>query len=300
NTLCSRSRLVKLPDINFPKPVMNVAIVPKTRGDEDKISTGLRKLHEEDRSFNSYFDGELHLDVILGRLKRKFNVEAEYVKPRIPYKETIRKTAEGQGKYKKQSGGRGQYGDCWIRLKPRERGAGFEFVDAIVGGVIPGRFVPSVEKGVREACGKGVLAGFPMVDFIAECFDGSYHTVDSSDVAFQVAGSMAFHKVALDAAPVILEPILNVEVLVPEEYMGDVIGDLNSRRGRIQGMIGEGNFQKVTAQVPQADMYKYSTSLRSITQGRGVFSSEFSRYEDVPSDIAHKIIEEHKKGKEHS
>ncbi len=309
NTLCGKERPVVVPPVEFPKPVMNVSIIPKIRGDEDKISTGLRKLQEEDQTVQSFFDGELHqqivwgmgelhLDVILAKLRRKFNVEAEYIKPRIPYKETIKKQAEGQGKYKKQSGGRGQYGDCWVRLKPLARGDGLQFVDAVVGGVIPGKFVPSVEKGVREAAGKGVLAGYQVVDFVAECFDGSYHSVDSSDVAFQVAGSMAFQKVVMLADPYLLEPILKVEVLVPEDYMGDVIGDLNQRRGRIQGMTGEGSFQKVSVLVPQAEMYKYSTSLRSMTQGRGMFTSEFSHYEEVPRDAAEKVIEESRKERE--
>ena len=309
NSLSSKTNSVILPEIKFPEPVMNMGIEPKARGDEDKISTGLKKLQEEDQTFHSYFDsdlhqmmvwgmGELHLEVILAKLKRKFNVDAEYVKPQIPYRETIRKTAEGQGKYKKQSGGRGQYGDCRIRLSPMEHGTGVEFVNKIVGGAIPGRFVPSVEKGVREAASKGALAGYPLQDFKAECYDGSYHSVDSSDVAFQVAGSLAFQKVALEAGPVILEPIQNIEVLVPEEHMGDVIGDLNSRRGRIQGMASEGNFQKVSAQVPSAELYKYSTSLRSITQGRGVFKSEFSHYEEVPRELTEKIIQESKEEKE--
>ncbi len=309
NTLSSKQKALVLEDINFPKPVMNVAIVPKTRGDEDKISSGLRKMQEEDRSFNSYFDSELHqqivwamgalhLDVIKVRLERQFNVVTEFVKPRIPYKETFRKQAEGQGKFKKQSGGRGQYGDCWIRLIPRHSGEGFEFFNKIVGGAIPGRFVPSVEKGVIEAAGRGIQAGYPVVDFAVECFDGSYHNVDSSDVAFQIAGGMAFKSVAANAEPVILEPIQDIEVLVPEECMGDVIGDLNGRRGRIQGMAGEGTFQKVAAQVPLADMYKYSTGLRSITGGRGTFTMEFSHYEAVPHDQTKKIIEEYEQQKE--
>jgi elongation factor G len=309
NTLSSKQKALILPDIDFPKPVMNVAIAPKSRGDEDKISSGLRKLQEEDRSFNSYFDSELHqqilwamgalhLDVIKVRLERQFNVETEYIKPRIPYKETFRKHAEGQGKFKKQSGGRGQYGDCWIRLIPRESGEGFEFFNKVVGGAIPGRFVPSVEKGIVESASKGIQAGYPVVDFAAECFDGSYHNVDSSDVAFQIAGGMAFKSVAAQAEPVILEPIQNIEVLVPEECMGDVIGDLNGRRGRIQGMTGEGAFQKVAAQVPQAEMYKYSTSLRSITGGRGSFEMDFSHYEAVPHDQTQKIIEEYEHQKE--
>ncbi len=309
NTLAAKSRLVKLADIEFPKPVMNVAIEPKIRGEEEKIASGLRKLQEEDLTLHSHFDpslkqmivsgmGELHLDVVLSKLRRKFNVEGEYTKPRIPYRETIRKKAQGQGKFKKQSGGRGQYGDCWVRLIPLEKGAGLEFEDCIVGGVIPGKFVPSVEKGVREAASKGVLAGCQVVDFRAECYDGSYHTVDSSDIAFQIAGSMAFQKVVMEADPVLLEPIVNVEVLVPEEYMGDVIGDLNSRRGRIMGMTSEGSFQKVAAKVPLAEMYKYSTSLRSMTQGRGMFTSELSHYEETPREVQEKVVEESRKEKE--
>ncbi len=308
NTLSSKQKALMLPDIQFPKPVMNVAIAPVTRGDEDKISSGLRKLQEEDRSFNSYFDSELHqqivwamgalhLDVIKVRLERQFHVQTEYIKPRIPYKETFRKQAEGQGKFKKQSGGRGQYGDCWVRLIPRESGEGFEFFNKVVGGVIPGRFVPSVEKGIVEAAGRGIQAGYPVVDFAAECYDGSYHNVDSSDVAFQIAGGMAFKSVAAQAEPVILEPIQNIKVQVPEECMGDVIGDLNARRGRIQGMTGEGAFQKVVAQVPQAEMYKYSTSLRSITGGRGTFEMEFAHYEAVPHEQTQKIIEEYEQHK---
>ncbi|HUU28342.1 MAG TPA: elongation factor G [archaeon] len=311
NTLATKAFQVVLPEIEFPKPVMNVAIEPKARGDEEKISIGLKKLQEEDQTFHSYYDsdlhqmivwgmGELHLDVILAKLKRKFNVDAEYVKPRIPYRETIKRTGESQGKYKKQSGGRGQYGDCWVRLSPLERGAGVEFMNAIVGGAIPGKFVPSVEKGVREAATKGVLAGYPVVDFKAECYDGSYHSVDSSDIAFQVAGSMAFQKAVLQAGAYLIEPILAVEVFVPEEYMGDVIGDLNSRRGRIQGVASEGSFQKVNVLVPQAEMYKYSTTLRSITQGRGMYKSQYSHYEEVPRDMAEKVIEEAKKEKENS
>jgi len=311
NTLTAKAARVVLPKIKFPSPVMNVGIEPKARGDEDKISQGLKKLQEEDQTFHSHYDrdlhqmivsgmGELHLDVILAKLNRKFNVEAEYVEPGIPYRETVRKTATAQGKYKKQTGGRGQYGDCKIRISPLERGSGAEFINKIVGGVIPGKFIPSVEKGLREAAGKGVLAGYPVVDFQAECYDGSYHSVDSSDIAFQVAGSLAFQKAALDADPVLLEPVQNVEVLVPEEYMGDVIGDLNSRRGRIMGMTSEGNFQKVTAKVPLAELYKYSTQVRSITQGRGMFKSEFSHYEEVPRELTEKIIEKSKKEKENA
>jgi elongation factor G len=311
NTLTAKSDQVVLPQIEFPIPVMNVGIEPKARGDEDKISQGLKKLQEEDQTFHSHYDsdlhqmivsgmGELHLGVIMVKLNRKFNVEAEYVEPIIPYRETIRKTAQAQGKYKKQTGGRGQYGDCKIRVIPCERGTGFEFLDKIVGGAIPNKFIPSVDKGIREASGKGVLAGYPVVDFQAECYDGSYHSVDSSDVAFQVAGSMAFQKAIMDASPVLLEPVQNVEVLVPEEYMGDVIGDLNSRRGKIMGMTSEGNFQKVIAKVPLAELYKYSTQVRSITQGRGMFKSEFSHYDEVPRELTEKIIEKNKKEKENA
>ncbi|HEX6940793.1 MAG TPA: elongation factor G [Longimicrobiales bacterium] len=302
DTLCDAARPVLLQPIRFPEPDIATAIRAASRSDEDKIGNGLHKLHEEDPTFHSAYDpelrqtivrglGELHLEVQLERLRRKFGVAVETEQPRIPYREAITSVAEGQGKYKKQSGGRGQYGDCWIRLKPLPRGTGYRFVDSIVGGVIPGKFIPSVDKGVQEAARRGVLAGYPVVDFECECYDGSYHTVDSSDIAFQVAGSLAFQKVAAQANPVLLEPVMEVEVVTPEEFMGDVIGDLNQRRGRILGMEPDGAKTRVRALVPQAELYKYATSLRSLTHGRAAHTRKFHGYEEVPAHVAQKVIE---------
>jgi len=309
DTLCSADRPLALAPIQFPEPDIAIAIRAASRTDEDKIGAALQKLHEEDPTFHSGYDsevrqtiirglGELHLDVQIERLKSKYGVEVTTEPPRIPYRETIRKQAEGQGKYKKQTGGHGQYGDCHIRLKPLPRGAGYKFTDSIVGGVIPGKFIPSVDKGIQEAAKKGVLAGYPVVDFEAECFYGSYHTVDSSDIAFQIAGSLAFQKVAAMADPVLLEPILEVEVVTPEEYMGDIIGDLNQRRGKILGMEPDGRKTRIRALVPQAELYKYATTLRSLTQGRAVHSRKFHGYEEVPPHVAQKVIEAAKKEKE--
>jgi elongation factor G len=286
-----------------------VAIEPKTRGDEEKISTGLSALHDEDPTFFAGYDpelrqtivqgqGEMHLDIVVKRLKDKFGVEVELAEPRIPYRETIKAKAEVQGKYKKQSGGRGQFGDVWVRLEPRNRSEGYEFVNAVVGGAVPGKYIPAVDKGIQEAMAEGVLAGYPVVDLRATLYDGSYHSVDSSDMAFKIAGSMAFKKAFMDAKPVLLEPIYDVEVRVPEEFLGDVMGDLSSRRGKIMGIDTEGNFQVIRAKVPLAEMYKYSTSLRSFTQGRGIFRRKFSHYEEVPGEIAEKVIEKAKKEKE--
>jgi elongation factor G len=303
DTLCNDGQTLVLSGIKFPEADIAIAVKSVKRGDEEKVATGLHKIHEEDPTFSAAYDGELgqmiarglgemHIEVAIERLKRRYGVEVETEPPRIPYRETIRKTAEGQGKYKKQTGGRGQYGDCWIRLRPLPPGSGYEFVDGIVGGVIPGKFVPSVDKGVQEAAERGVLAGYKVVDFRAEVFDGSYHSVDSSDIAFKVAGSLAFKSVAANASPVLLEPIYEVEVSVPDEYMGDVIGDLNQRRGRIQGMEPRGRRQVVRAQVPLAELHKYSSTLRSITQGRGSYKMRFLAYEEVPPQITQKIIEE--------
>ncbi|MHB2154028.1 elongation factor G [Calditrichota bacterium GD2] len=311
DTLCAKGHNIKFPKIDFPEPVIRTAIKPKAKGDEEKISNGLHLLHEEDPTFLYHQDpelhqtivsgqGELHLQIILKRLHQKFNVEVEEEEPKIPYRETIRKTATAQGKFKKQTGGRGQYGDCHLRLEPMERGGKFEFLDEIVGGVIPGKFIPAVEKGVIETMEKGVLAGYPVVDVRVAVYDGSYHTVDSSEMAFKVAASMAFKKAFLDANPVLLEPIYNIEVRVPDEYMGDVMGDISSRRGRIMGMDRDGRFQVIKAQVPLAELYRYSTTLRSLTQGRGIHKRSFSHYEEVPPDIAQKIIEESKKEQEES
>jgi elongation factor G len=309
DTLADKGKKITYPKIDFPEPIIRMAIKPKAKGDEEKISNGLHVLHEEDPTFVYTQDaelrqtivsgqGELHLAIIMQRLKQKFGVEVDEEEPRIPYRETIKKKAEAQGKYKKQSGGRGQYGDCHLRLEPMTRGEKFEFVDAIVGGVIPGKFIPAVEKGVIETTGKGVLAGFPVVDVRVTCFDGSYHNVDSSEMAFKVAASMAFKKAFEQCNPVLLEPIMNVEIRVPDEYMGDVMGDISSRRGKIMGMDSDGRFQVINAQVPLAELYRYSTSLRSITAGRGIHKRKFSHYEEVPGDFAEKVIEKARKEKE--
>jgi elongation factor G len=309
DTLCAQGKDFRLAPINWPKPDIAIAIFPASRGEEDKLANGLNRVHEEDPTFIAAFDpelgqtiahglGELHLNVAMERLKRKFSVNVETEAPRIAYRETITKSAQGQGRYKKQTGGRGQYGDCWLRLAPRTRGEGFEFVNKIVGGVIPSKFVPAVGKGVQEALNRGILAGYPVVDVGVECFDGSYHAVDSSEQAFKVAGSMAFQKVAREARPIILEPILNIEVRTPEEFMGEVIGDLNQRRGRIMGMDTDGHWQVVRAKVPQAEMYRYSTALRSLTQGKGAHSRDLAGYEPAPADVTQKIISEAEARKE--
>jgi elongation factor G len=309
DTLTSQDRPVVLQPINFPEPDIALAVRAATRSDEDKISAGLAKLHEEDPVFESYYDpelkqtiirglGELHLEVEMERLKRKYHVEVITEDPRIPYRETIRKPSEAQGKHKKQTGGHGQFGDCHVRIKPLPRGEGYKFTNAITGGVIPGKFIPSVDKGIQEAMQRGILAGYPVVDFEAECFFGSYHSVDSSDMAFQIAGSLAFQKAAEKADPVILEPIIEVEVTTPDGYMGDVMGDLNHRRGKILGMDQEGAKTRVRALVPQSELYKYATTLRSLTQGRAFHKRKLAGYEEVPAHVAQKIIEQAKKEKE--
>lgn len=302
NTLANKQHPVVLQEINFPPPVIRVAVEPKTKGDDDKISTGLHTLHEQDPTFISSFDpelhqtiisgqGELHLDIVVKRLKDKFGVEVNLVEPKIPYRETIKGKSQTQYKYKKQSGGRGQYGDVWIRLEPLPNGEGFEFVNQVVGGSIPGKFIPAVEKGIRESMVDGILAGCKVVDVKVSLYDGTYHNVDSSEMAFKVAGSMAFRKAFAEAKPVLLEPIYDVEITVPEEYMGDVMGDISGRRGKISGMDSEGPFQIVKAKVPLADLYKYSTTLRSLTHGRGLHRRKFSHYETVPNDVAKKIMD---------
>lgn len=308
DTLCAAERPVILAPIAFPEPDVALALRAATRGDEEKISVGLQKMHEEDPTFVWAHDaelgqtiarglGELHLKVAVERLKRKYGLEVVMESPRIPYRETIRKKAEGQGRYKKQTGGRGQYGDCWVRLSPLPHGSGYEFVDGIVGGSIPGKYVASVDKGIQEAAQRGILAGYPVVDFKAECYDGSHHSVDSSDIAFKVAGSLAFQNVAAEADPILLEPIYEVSVSTPEETMGDVIGDLNQRRGRILGMEPDGRRQKVRAYVPLAELHNYATALRSITHGRATHTKTFHSYEEVPAHAAEKIIAEAKKAR---
>lgn len=309
HTLCDKRSLISYEPAIVPSPVIQMAIKAKAKGDEEKIATGLSRLREEDPTFKVVVDpeikqtiisgqGELHLEVTIDRLKRKYGVEVELDKPRIPYRETIRKKVEVQGKYKKQTGGRGQFGDCYLRLEPLPRGTGFEFGNEVVGGVIPSKFIPSVEKGVREAKETGGRSGARVVDFKATVYFGSYHSVDSSDLAFKVAASMAFKDGFLKADPYILEPINTVEILVPEEFMGDVMGDISSKRGKILGMDREGHNQRIKAQVPLAELYKYSTTLRSLSQGRGIHTTEFSHYEEVPRELSEKIIEESKKARD--
>ena len=303
DTLSSQGKGLRLPGIQWPKADIAIALKPASRGEEDKLANGLAKVHEEDPTFTASFDpelgqtiarglGELHLNIALERLARKYGVNVETEPPRIPYRETITKPAEGQGRYKKQTGGRGQFGDCWLRIRPRSRGEGYEFINKIVGGSIPGKFIPAVDKGVKEAADRGVIAGYPVVDFEVECYDGSYHSVDSSEMAFKIAGSMAFQKVVKNARPILLEPIMTITVRVPEDYMGEVIGDLNQRRGRILGMDADGHWQEVKAHVPLAELYKYSTSLRSLTQGKGLHERELYGYEPVPSDVTARVIAE--------
>ena len=298
-----------LPRIVFPEPAISYAIQPKSRGDEEKISNALARIAEEDPTVRSHYDpetkqllvsgvGQLHVEVIVERMKRKFNVDVNLLPPRIPYKETIKGRAEVQGKYKKQTGGRGQYGDVWLKLEPLQRGAGLEFVDDIFGGAVPHNYIPSVEKGVRDAMKRGVISGYPVVDVRVTLSDGSYHEVDSSDLAFQIAGSLALQKGVQEAHPIILEPIMNVEVTAPTDQTGDVIGDLNGRRGRIVGMESAGETASVKAQVPMAEMLNYEPSLRSMTGGRGAYSMEFSHYEEVPAFLAEKIIAATKAEKE--
>ena len=309
DTLSSRDRPLVLTPIAFPKADISIAIRAASRSDEDKIGTALAKLHEEDPTFSYEYDaelkqtivrglGELHLDVQIERLRRKYGVEVLTEQPKIRYRETIRKTAEAQGKHKKQTGGHGQYGDCHVRLKPLPRGSGYVFTDAIVGGVIPGKFIPSVDKGVQAAAARGILSGNPVVDFEAQCFFGSYHAVDSSDIAFQMAGIQAFRNAAEKADPVILEPIVQVEVTTPEDFVGDIIGDLNHRRGKVLGMEPLGTKTSIRALVPEAELYKYATTLRSISQGRAAHTRTFHAYEEVPAHVAQKIVEAAEKEKE--
>jgi elongation factor G len=310
NTLSGRNLNVTINGIIFPEPLVSNALTPKAKGDEDKIAAGLSHLHEEDPTFLFSFDpelgqtiisgqGELHLTVIINRLKEKYGVEVNVLEPKIPYRETIKGKVESvEYKHKKQSGGHGQYGHVFLKLEPLKRGVGFEFLDEIVGGVIPGKYIPSVEKGVREAMIKGPLAGNPVVDVRVTLHYGSYHDVDSSDIAFKIAAMQAFKKGFLDAKPILLEPIYEVNVTIPEEYMGEVMGDISSRRGKIMGMDTNGKMQIIKAGVPLADLHNYATKLRSITQGRGIFTRKFSHYEEVPKDQEAKIIAEAQKEKE--
>jgi len=301
DTLCNEDNQVILESIEFPDPVISIAIEPKTKAEQEKLGFGLQKLASEDPSFRVKTDeetgqtiisgmGELHLEIIVDRLKREFKVEANVGKPQVAYRETITKKVKVEGKFVRQSGGRGQYGHVWLEVEPQEAGKGFEFVDAIKGGVVPREYIPAVGKGVLEATDNGVLAGFPVVDVKVTLIDGSYHEVDSSEMAFKIAGSMGFKEGCGKAAPIILEPIMSVEVVVPEEYMGDVIGDLNSKRGRIMGMESRAGAQVVSAMVPLASMFGYSTDLRSATQGRATYTMTFDHYEPVPKSVAEEIV----------
>ena len=303
DTLCDAANPVRFEQIEFPEPCVQKAVFAAKQGEEDKVFGGLARLQEEDPSIRLeknvettetilWGQGELHLDVIRNKLQSKFGANAVLQDPRIPYRETIRKTVSCQGRHKKQSGGHGQFGDVWIEFRPiGDTNIDFEFEDAVVGGVVPRNFIPSVEKGLRENIKKGVLAGYPMVGLHAKLYDGSYHPVDSSEMAFKTAARIAYKKGCMDASPVLLEPIMHVEVLVPDEYMGDVMGDMNKRRGRIMGMNQVDGLQQVVAEAPLAEMFKYATDLRSMTQARGSFTMKFERYEEVPADVAKKIIE---------
>jgi elongation factor G len=301
DTLCTDDKPVILEKMDFPEPVIEVAIEPKTKGDSDKMGIALQRLQMEDPSFRVHTDeetgqtiiagmGELHLEILVDRMFREFKVEANVGKPQVAYRETITRSVESEGRYIRQTGGRGQYGHCWVRLIPQQPGAGFTFENVIVGGVIPKEFINPIQKGIEEAMTGGVLAGFPMVDLKVEVFDGSYHDVDSSEMAFKIAGSMGFKEGAAKASPILLEPIMDVEVVTPESFMGDVIGDLNSRRGKIQGMNPRAGVQVITAQVPLAEMFGYATDLRSKTQGRATYTMHFGHYAQVPTSIAETII----------
>ncbi|HZL93678.1 MAG TPA: elongation factor G, partial [Vicinamibacterales bacterium] len=301
DTLCDPDDVIVLEKMEFPDPVISVAVEPKTKADQEKMGIALQRLAKEDPSFRVSTDqesgqtiisgmGELHLEIIVDRMKREFKVEANVGKPQVAYRETIRKSVEQEGKFVRQSGGRGQYGHVWIRLEPLEEGKGYEFVNEIVGGAIPREYIPAVDKGIKEALQSGVIAGFPVVDVRVALTDGSYHDVDSSEMAFKIAGSMAFKEGFAKAKPVLLEPIMNVEVVTPEEYLGDVMGDLSSRRGKIGGIHARRQAQVIGASVPLSEMFGYATTLRSMSQGRAVYTMQFSHYEEVPKSKAEEII----------
>jgi elongation factor G len=301
DTLCDLKSIIVLERMQFPDPVISVAVEPKTKADQDKMGLALSKLAQEDPSFRVHTDeesgqviisgmGELHLEIIVDRMKREFNVEANVGAPQVAYRETIRKSVEQEGKFIRQSGGRGQYGHVWLRIEPQEIGAGYEFVNEIVGGVVPKEYIPAVDKGVQEQLKCGVLAGYPILDVKVSIFDGSYHDVDSNELAFKIAGSMCFREGARKASPVILEPIMKVEISTPEEYMGDVVGDINRRRGIIQGMEDMPSGKTVSCEVPLSEMFGYATDLRSATQGRATYSMQFEKYNETPAHIAEAII----------
>ena len=305
DTLCDEKNEVILESMEFPEPVIQLSVEPKSKADQDKMSTALQKLQEEDPTFRAGTDeetgqviiagmGELHLDIIVDRMRREFKVECTVGAPMVSYRETFKQAAQVQGKFTRQSGGRGQYGDVWIEFTPNEPGGGFEFENAIVGGVVPREYIPAVEAGFKDSMANGVLAGYELIDVKAKLFDGSYHDVDSSEMAFKVAASLALKEAAKKCNPVILEPIMKVEVVMPEEYLGDIMGDITSRRGRVEGMEARGNAQVVSASVPLSEMFGYATSLRSSTQGRGTYSMVFDHYEEVPKSISEEIIKKNK------
>ena len=301
DTICDEKREVMLENITFPDPVIHIAIEPKTKVDQEKMGMAMQKLAEEDPTFRIHTDeetlqtiisgmGELHLEIIVDRMKREFGVEANVGAPQVAYKETIRQSAEAEGKHVKQSGGKGQYGHCWVRIEPQEEGKGFEFVDEVKGGTIPREYIPAIQKGIKESLSRGIVAGYPLVDIKATVFDGSYHEVDSSELAFKLAGSLAFQEACKKAHPVILEPIMAVEVTTPEEYMGDVIGDLSAKRGQIQEMTDRGSAKVVKAMVPLSSMFGYATALRSMSQGRAAYAMEFHHYAECPKNIEAEIV----------
>jgi elongation factor G len=309
DTICDEHAPIQYPGLHLPRPVLSFALEPKSKADIEKVSLGLHKLVEEDPCLEFVRNqetkemilsgtGQLHVDVTFEKLRRKYGTEVIVHLPKVPYKETIRKMAQAQGKYKKQTGGHGQYGDCWLQLDPLARGAGFEFVNQIVGGAIPRNFIPAVEKGVMEAMREGILAGFPVVDVRVTVYDGSYHTVDSSELSFKIAASLGFKKALEAANPALLEPIMSVDVVTPDDFVGSVIGDLNAKRGRILGVTAKGSTEIIKALVPLAEMLKYTVALNSITGGRGSYSMEFSTYEEVPREQAARIIEEQKAPKQ--
>ena len=309
DTLCDERNPIRLQPMEIPSPIIEYAIMPKAKGDEEKMSVGLQRLREEDPSLQVRRDpqtreiilagmGKAHLEIAIERLKRKFGLEVQMKTPRVPYKETIHGRVEVQGRHKKQTGGRGQFGDCWIKIEPLPRGGGYEFVNQVVGGAIPRQYIPAVEKGIVEAMEEGVLAGYPVVDLKVTLYDGSYHTVDSSEMAFKIAGSLAFKKGVLQANPGLLEPIMTVEVAVPDESMGDVIGDLNSKRGRVLGVEAKGKGQAIKAQIPLAEMLEYATQLKAITGDRGDYTMEFSHYDELPLHLKERVVAESKREKE--
>jgi len=301
DTLVDEKHVITLEKMEFPEPVISVALEPKTKADQEKMGLALQKLAKEDPSFRVHTDeesgqtiisgmGELHLDIIVDRMRREFKVEANVGRPQVAYRETIRKVVEQEGRFVRQSGGRGQYGHVYLRIEPREAGSGYEFENGIVGGVVPKEYIPAVDKGVREQLENGVIAGYPVVDVKVTLYDGSYHDVDSSEMAFKIAGSMALKEGAAKASPVLLEPVMKVEIVTPDEYMGDVNGDLNRRRGLLQGMDESPAGKIIRAEVPLAEMFGYATSLRSMTQGRATYSMEFAKYSEVPPNVAESVI----------